>query len=829
MTHTMELFTGPEPIHAAAFLLAAWWVKGALILAVAWLAGRFLARRSAAARHLAWAVSVLAVLALPGVAALLPAVDVPLPAPSAEEASAQRPLASGYVAGGPPTATAPGVRTTTPELPAVDSGTAAGAAPGAAITPGAAAASEPPQAGAWRLLRGIDWIGLALSTWLTGTVLLLLRGASGRLSRHRLLRSSAPAPETWLELVEGAPETLRVRRSLRLRVSPEAAVPMTWGVFRPVVVLPAEARSWSLPRLRNALLHELAHVRRQDVLVQSAAELVCALAWIDPLAWLARRRLCREAEHAADDALLAAGVRASLYAGHLLETARGLCRRHAPVPVPAAMAMARSHGVSERIGAVLDEGRNRTPVAGRHAAGWSLAALVVCAPLSAVVPAPPVPPELPAPPAAPEPPAAPVLPVPPAAPAVPAAPAPPEPPPERAATSAFDGEVTLSNSYDRPSEGYFVQARFRGQCEPGLLTGRSYGSQVNAHDDHWQIVLHHGSCSLEMELEGEIRFAADGRGIDRLGPGAMIEIEEDADVTRELVITPGPGGRPQYRWKVDGDARPFDAEARGWLAGALPEIFRTTGLQASERVARLFEAGGVPAVLSEVRRMSSDHVQGLYFSELLEQSPLSTGDAVRILDAAGESLGSDHELGGVLSRVPSEWLGERRVQAAFVRSASTLGSDHEAGRVLKALLRRGDLAPEPLDAVMALTGEIGSDHELAGVLRVALDEFPRDRSVPQAIFEVAGSIGSDHELGQLLRAVIDRGPRDEATLTAVLRAADDIGSDHELAELLVHLARRAELDGSLRDRYLEAAAGIGSRHAHERALNALGEKPGEGR
>jgi beta-lactamase regulating signal transducer with metallopeptidase domain len=800
MTHLLELADAAVPTRAAALFLAAWWLKGALILAVGWLAARLLGRRSAAARHLAWTLAIVAALAVPAASPFLPALGVPLP-----ERVLARGLAGADLAlppgiaeseGSPEDAPfAPGsvvVARPEPALAPTSDGRslqAAGVAATAASAAGSTAGPTRPRTPG----REIDWAGVAVALWLTGAVLLLLRSAAGRVARRAVLRDAVPAPAAWLALVDGAPEGLRVRRRLRLLVSPRAPVPMTWSVLRPVVVLPAEARSWTLPRLRDAVHHELAHVRRLDVLAQSAAELLSALAWIDPLAWVARRALCREAEHACDDAILTAGTRPSLYAGHLLEAARGLRRRDGRVPATA-VAMARTSSLSERIGAVLDERRSRGAVPGRHAVLWALAALAVSVPLAA--PAPPAPPAAPAAPAPPAPPAAPT-------------------------TSGFSGTVHLSNTTDEPTEGYFTQPRYRGRCEPGLLTGRTYGSNVEADDDHWQIVLHHGTCRLGIELEGDVRFLADDRGIERLGRGARITIEEDAETTRKLVVTPGPGGEPAYRWSVDGDVRPFDAAARRWLTEVLPEVFRTTGIQAPGRVARFLEAGGVPAVLAEIRQMSSDHVQGLYFDEVLRQRRLTPAEAERLVEAAGETLSSDHALAELLSRFPSAALASRAVQQAFVQAASTLGSDHEAGRVLRSLLRREDLGPETIDAVMAITADIGSDHELAEVLVAALDAYPRDRPVPRSFFAAAETIGSDHEHGRTLRAAIDRGRLDGATVEALLRSAEGLGSDHELAELLVHLARHAEIDGPLRDRYVETAKGIGSRSEHERALAAL--------
>ncbi len=128
-------------------------------------------------------------------------------------------------------------------------------------------------------------------------------------------------------------------------------MPFACGLLQPTIVLPAECDSWTLDRRRAVLLHELAHIRRRDLVGHTVGRFACALYWFHPLVWTAAKRLRSESERACDDLALTCGARASDYAEHLLDIVTGV-RHHATPAV--ALAMARRKEFEGRMLAILD-------------------------------------------------------------------------------------------------------------------------------------------------------------------------------------------------------------------------------------------------------------------------------------------------------------------------------------------------------------------------------------------------------------------------------------------------------------------------------------------
>lgn len=563
-----------------------------------------------------------------------------------------------------------------------------------------------------------------LGVWLVVAAALLLRIAGSVVRGRRLLGDR-------YQVLDGAAfrelnALVRAANLAPVRLTASARAPSPLTLPGREICLPVRALNLPADELRGLLAHELAHVARNDVWYRLAMTVFCAIVCVQPLNFVARRRLADCAELNADD-----WARDALGDGHplarcLITVATWL----EPVRAPAfAAAMAESdRGLLGRV--------RRLATAAPDPRGWRGRGAIAVLLIGALV--------------------------------VPGL------------------VVTANETRDSTSRSVSMSQR-----DDGSMKIRSRGPDGR----------------LSLDATGEFRFSDDERGIASLAPGETLSIRTSE---RELTVRSAADGTLSYAYEVDGKQQPFDPAGRDWLAGLVPQLYRVTGIQADERVARIHARGGVNAVLGEIEQIKSDFVARRYFTALASVDGITSAERVRIYELAGKSIGSDFELRHTLDAFPLSADSSAVEAGALLAAARTIGSDFELAELLMSVAQRLPTDDAVGDAFVTTAAEIGSDFELRRALSAAVrTEWARDAHLRRLI-EVSREIGSDFEHANFLREVLQIDSLDEATVTHVLDiAADRVGSDHELLQVLRAAARWVERYPATRTPYERAAKTLG--------------------
>ena len=200
----------------------------------------------------------------------------------------------------------------------------------------------------------LPWV---VAIWLAGAMAFWLRLVGGWIwavrLRSRLVR---PAPREWQQALDRLKTRIRVSRPVRLLVSSLVQAPAVVGWLRPVVLVPVGALTGLPPeQIEALLLHELAHIRRHDYLVNIVQSVVEALLFYHPAVWWVSGHIRAERELCCDDVAVSVSGDALTYARALaeLESAR-------PAHLGAAMA-ATGGSLAHRIARLLGQPRPASP------------------------------------------------------------------------------------------------------------------------------------------------------------------------------------------------------------------------------------------------------------------------------------------------------------------------------------------------------------------------------------------------------------------------------------------------------------------------------------
>jgi HEAT repeat protein/beta-lactamase regulating signal transducer with metallopeptidase domain len=218
--------------------------------------------------------------------------------------------------------------------------------PMADVVPAGADLPPPPEPWGARRLAVLTLAGF----WAGGALLLLARWAGGCVYLARLRRAAVGVEGPAAGLFDACRAAVGLRRA-RLACHPAVAAPVALGFLRPLVLVPPGWADLPEAAQRAGLLHELAHLKRQDQRLVPLLELLRAALYFHlPLHWLLGR-LERERELLCDEAAVAHGVAPR-------ELARALLR-FASCPGRLLPAFGRRRTVRDRIRHLLEDDMKR--------------------------------------------------------------------------------------------------------------------------------------------------------------------------------------------------------------------------------------------------------------------------------------------------------------------------------------------------------------------------------------------------------------------------------------------------------------------------------------
>jgi beta-lactamase regulating signal transducer with metallopeptidase domain/protein involved in polysaccharide export with SLBB domain len=169
-------------------------------------------------------------------------------------------------------------------------------------------------------------VGALPVVWLVGAPVTFFLLAAGLVGSRQLTRSGTPLVEGRVaEACARLRSALRVSRRVAVAAVEGLAQPVLVGIVKPTILLPAAAlNGWTVEELEMVLVHELAHVRRWDNLVNLGQRVIEAALFFHPCVWLASRQVRRDREECCDAIVVQHTQAPEAYAELLINVASSL-------------------------------------------------------------------------------------------------------------------------------------------------------------------------------------------------------------------------------------------------------------------------------------------------------------------------------------------------------------------------------------------------------------------------------------------------------------------------------------------------------------------------
>jgi hypothetical protein len=348
-----------------------------------------------------------------------------------------------------------------------------------------------------------------------------------------------------------------------------------------------------------------------------------------------------------------------------------------------------------------------------------------------------------------------------------------------------------------------------------------------------------------------VTFTDDLTDVQTLSDGGSLTLRDWSSAIPHTVEITATNGTLTRTYFVAGIKRPWDDEAKKFLAEQVALVVRRSGIGADARVKSIFARKGVNGVYEEIDLLGSDYARRLYLVALVDVARFDSTTVQPLLQRTARLVTSDYDRRQVLEHVAATVTLDQKGAAAYIQAMQSMKSDYDQRMALSALtarnpaavsgdallpalqhikssydkrvvleemLARGTMSVDAKKAVLAAVPGMPSDYDRRQVLTAYLARFGLEAAVREPFFAAVRAIASNYDRREVLTGLAKKGSPREVQ-DAVFDAVGQMTSDYDRAEVL--LAFAPTVDAASRPAYLSAAERIKSSHDQDRVLAAL--------
>jgi hypothetical protein len=369
-------------------------------------------------------------------------------------------------------------------------------------------------------------------------------------------------------------------------------------------------------------------------------------------------------------------------------------------------------------------------------------------------------------------------------------------------------------------------------------------------DNTFKLKVNNASEKLHLIVKGDVTLGDDDKSIQKISPDGSVEYRNG---NQSLDISAAPDGTLSYT--INGTKKTnLDNEDKA-LIGQCVKTMIDYGIDAKNRVKRIFAKSGSGGVLNEVSRFKSDYVKEIYLSWLLKNQKLSKAELIALLNKTDQYLKSDYYKSELLNGVMASFLSDAATSDAYLKTVANMKSDYYQYTTINKLLK-SSLNEKQFNGILSIVDNMKSDYYQSEILKRILNDNTVSDNKFSTVMNIAANMKSDYYKSEIISALlknknissnrysqtiaamqgmksdyyqseilkklVDQNVKDESEWSKLIQYAGNIQSDYYQSEVLIKIAGKMPDSELLKKQLNEAAKKIKSDYYYGKLVRATG-------
>jgi len=324
-----------------------------------------------------------------------------------------------------------------------------------------------------------------------------------------------------------------------------------------------------------------------------------------------------------------------------------------------------------------------------------------------------------------------------------------------------------------------------------------------------------GDFTEEIKYSGKFQLSDDETRFKTISPGGYFKYSKNnVYVKAESNLR----GEIDYTITDGGNKLTMDDQGKILVAEAVKEMI-AWGFDADGRMERVYQRGGVRALLSEVDSMKTDQVKSIYLSRLFAVDTIAT-DLPVITKKIG-SMGSDMDKVRFLTKINPEQLKNPQTADVYFEIVDGLNSDMEKLNALRYFINQDSVSEKISFKILSETASLNSDMDKSNFYQIMIDKGLIQGPLIDNLVENASKLNADIDKSNVYKKIINASGMSESQWILLIDKISNMSSDMDKSNMLVLVAEKMPKTEPLKASYRKTAKSLNNDMDYGRAMRAL--------